>query len=83
MTDDSHDVALVAAALAALSQLATALRAVEALHLPTHGYCVVCDGDRDVEALGNNPACEHHASFCRGCDLGWPCPTFRALEAAA
>jgi hypothetical protein len=54
---------------------------VAAIHVPQHGYCPACDGDRDTEVVGNNPDCPHHVSFCASCCLAWPCPTRRALAA--
>ena len=75
-------VALVNAApdLIRLAREGAALRdAVLGLHVPSHGYCVVCDKDRDVEAVGNAFPCDHYTSFCRGCDFAWPCPTARLV----
>jgi hypothetical protein len=76
----SRDAAAIVAAHNALPELIAALRAVLALHVASHAWCVVCDRDRDVERLGNNPDCEHRSSFCRVCDTSWPCATYRSLR---
>ena len=78
--DDVADAVLALPGIQRLIAAEEAVRRVRKIHVPSHGYCVACDRDRDVEALGNNPACPHDTSFCRACDYAWPCQAMRALD---
>lgn len=72
----------VAAAHDVVPALLAVVRGVLESHVPSHAYCVVCDKDRDVDALGNAFPCDHYASFCRECDFAWPCRTVSTVAAA-